>query len=443
VSDRFTAPDGSSFQTVPICRVRGIARPTPSSRITFELWLPQTGWNGRYYQLGNGGFGGNIHYPSLAAEAARGNAALLSDTGHEGTGFDAGWAVGRPERVVDFGHRSIKAASDAAAALIQAYYGRPARWRYFAGCSGGGRMALMAAQRYPRDWDGILAGAPANLWTRHLLAFAALQHRLRSVPGAWIDPALLPAIQRAALAACPAGSTGAGFASDPERCRLDPRHLRCHTGEREDCLTTAQVESLRRILAAGYQPTSAAFGDNGWRDWILNPDRDAGQLRFASETFRYLARDDPDWRIERFDPRRHRIEGWIRAAVDADSVDYRPFQARSGRILSYFGWDDPVLSPAWGLDYYRRVTRRIGATTTDFYRLFMVPGMGHCQGGPGPDSFGQSPVSPPFFDDPSHDIRRALEAWVEQGVAPESVVAVKWRNGGAGPAATQLLRPVR
>jgi feruloyl esterase len=440
ISGAIVAPDGSRVETVPVCRVRGVARPTPGSRIIFELWLPRSGWNGRYYQLGNGGFGGSIHYPSLAWEAARGNAAALSDSGHEGTGFDARWAAGRPDLVADFGHRSIKATSDAARALIAAYYGRQARWRYFAGCSGGGRMALMAAQRSPEEWDGILAGSPANQLTRQLTTFATLQHRLRAVPAAWIPPAKLPAIQRAALAACPPGTTANGFAIDPPRCRFDPRRLACRSAETDRCLTAPQVASLRRIISAGYQPTSTAY-PNGWADWVVNANRAGGQIRFAEEAFRFFGRDDPDWRVERFDPRRESIPHGVREAVDADAVDYRPFRAHGGRILSYFGWADAVLSPADALSYYRRVQGRMGGAQ-DFYRLFMVPGMGHCQGGLAPESFGQSMVSPPLADDPAHDIRRALEAWVERGIPPESLTAVRW-EGDRRAGATQRLQPVR
>ena len=170
------------------CRVRGVARPRGRLEYRFRALAARTAWSGRYYQLGNGGFAGNIDRPSLEAEAARGNAAAATDTGHRGDGFDARWAAGNPVASMDYGHRSIKATADAAAVLIAAYYGRPARWRYFAGCSNGGRQALMAAQRYPEDWDGMLAGAPANLWTDQFVAFARLQHRLRSVPGAWLPP---------------------------------------------------------------------------------------------------------------------------------------------------------------------------------------------------------------------------------------------------------------
>jgi feruloyl esterase len=447
LSARFTAGDGTSIPITPLCRVRGIARPTAASHIVFELWLPRAGWNGRYYQLGNGGFAGNIHHPSLAAEVARGNAAAITDTGHSGSPFDADWAVGRPEAVIDYGHRSIKATSDAARGLIAAYYGRPARRRYFAGCSGGGRQALMAAQRYPEAWDGILAGAPANLWTRQLTTFAALQQRLRAVPGAWLPAAKLPAIQRAALAACPPGSVTEGVANNPERCRLDPATLVCRGVASDRCLTAAEAESLRRIQAAGYQPGAAAYPGN-WTQWILNPDPAAeSQLRFATAAFRHLLRDDPDWRVEDFDLGRDRTPDALRRAIDSDSTDYARFRTRGGRILSYFGWEDAVISPRVGLEYYRRVARHMGgpARAQGFYRLFMVPGMTHCQGGLGPDSFGQSMASPPLRPDAAHDIRLALEAWVERGVAPDSLVAVRWRDGDPahGVAATRILHPAR
>ncbi|HZA52110.1 MAG TPA: tannase/feruloyl esterase family alpha/beta hydrolase, partial [Myxococcaceae bacterium] len=204
---------------------------------------------------------------------------------------------------------------------------------------------------------------------------------------------------------------------------------------------------LRRIQRAGFEPSAAAYPES-WTQWILNPDPVApSQHRFATEAFRYLVRNDPDWRVELFDPRRDRPSRWLREAVDSDSMDLARFRARGGRILSYFGWADPALSPRAGLAYYRRVVQRMGgaARTRHFYRLFMVPGMTHCQGGLGADSFGQSMVSPPLRPDAAHDIRRALERWVEQGVAPGSLVAVRYRDGDprAGVIATQILRPAQ
>jgi feruloyl esterase len=439
VAGSFRAPDDTVLDVPPLCRVRGVARPTPASRITFELWLPARGWNGRYYQLGNGGFAGNIHLPSLAAEVARGNAAAVTDTGHSAGQFDARWAAGQPELIVDYGHRSIKATSDAARALITAYYGRPPSRRYFAGCSNGGRQALKAAQLYPGDWDGVIAGAPFNPFTEQLTSFAALQQRLRTVPGAWIPPAKLPAIQRAALSSCPAGSVLGAVAADPRLCRFDPDRLLCRDAETDACLTAPQVMSLRRIVAAGFQATSAAAG--GWSQWIVNPDPAApSQLTFATQAFRHLLQSAPGWELARFDARRDASSPAVRSALDA-APDFRRFRERGGKIISYFGWADGLISPGMGLNFYREVRRNTGGApaTRSFYRLFMVPGMAHCQGGPGADAFGQSIPAPALKDDRHHDIRRALEAWVEQRIAPEMLVASK--RSGNSPAATRILRP--
>jgi feruloyl esterase len=445
LAGRFKGPDGSNLVVAPLCRVRGVARPTSRSHITFELWLPRDAWNGRYYQLGNGGFAGYIHFPSLAAEAARGNAAAITDTGHNADGFDARWAAGNPNAVTDYGYRSIKATSDAAHALITLYYGRAPARRYFAGCSIGGRQALMAAQRYPDDWDGIIAGAPANLWTSQLFTFATLQHRLRAVPGAWLPPAKLPAIQREALASCPLGTVAGGIAVDPAQCRFNAARLLCKGPEHAHCITGLQAESLRQIHAAGYQPTSAAVADN-WSRWIVNPDpASPSQLTFATQAFRYLLQHSPDWQVRDFSPW-FRIPHGVRRTLDADALDYDRFRARGGRIISYFGWSDAVISPQRGLDYYRRVARRTGAVrASEFYRLFMVPGMTHCQGGPGADSFGQSLAAPALLPDPAHDIRRALERWVEQGVAPDRLIAAKYAVEGRPERLleTRVLRPVR
>jgi feruloyl esterase len=319
------------------CRVQGEAQPTADSQIGFELWLPATGWNGRYYQLGNGGFAGTIHHPALAAELRRGNAVAATDTGHRANAFDASWALNHPEKIVDYGYRSLQETSRTAHELVRAYYGRSARYSYFTGCSNGGRQALMAAQRFPEDWDGILAGAPALDWTQQLTTFASQ----------------------------PAGDV-----------RL--------------------------------------------------------QLTFAEQFFRYLVHDDPTWNLGQFDrqrdgdlARQRRIGSQTLSQVlDATDADLTRFERRRGKLLMYFGSADDLISPQAGVDYYERVVAQMGGMerTQAFFRLFMVPGMGHCQGGASPHAFGQAYVAPGMRDDPEHDIRRALEAWVEQGKAPERIV---------------------
>lgn len=438
-SGRFAA-NGQGFDVPASCRLVGVIRGGRGSRIGFELWLPDD-WNGRYSQLGNGGFAGNIDHASLANEIRRHNATAMTDTGHKGSQFDASWALGHPERVIDYGYRSIKVTADAARSLIADYYGRRPRHRYFIGCSNGGRQALMAAQRYPEDWDGILAGSPAVQWTRQLATFAAIQHRLRSAPANWIPASKLAPIQRLAVSAC--------SPSPGEQCRLDVRRMLCSAADRPDCLTRAQAASLELIqsgprdargrpLYPGFEPTAAALPGN-WDRWILNPDRNApSDLTFATQAYRYMVLDQRDWKVEDFDSARDFSRASERqiqrrplsAILDADDTDLSRFARHGGRMIMYVGGADAVISPASGLSYYRRTAQRMGslARTRRFFRLFDVPGMQHCQGGLAPNAFGQAWVAPPLAHDPRHDIRMALEDWVEHGRAPRSIVAAKYEN---------------
>ena len=450
------------FDLPASCRISGTARPTRDSEVRFQLWLPDS-WSGRYVQLGNGGFAGNIDEPSLANEIRRGNAAAMTDTGHKANQFDASWALGQPDRIVDYGHRSIKVTSDAAHALIRAYYGRPSDRNYYVGCSNGGRQALMAAQRYPDDWDGILAGAPAVRWTRQFATFAAIQHRSLAAPANWLPAAKLPAIQRAALAGCPRRTVSHGVASDPRLCDFDARSLRCRGAETPDCLTADQAKTLQVIQAGppgpsgkphyfGFEPTSAAV-EGGWTRWIVPPRRDApDQLTFATQAYRYLILDEPSWTVDSFEQRHvplaseRQLSGRRLAEIlDADDANLSRFAARGGRLIMYFGWADPVLSPRAGTEYYERVALAMGGIprTQRFFRLFMIPGMQHCQGGLGPNAFGQAWVAPGRFTDERHDVRRALESWVERWNAPAALRAVKYRRDAvqSGIQSIQEIRP--
>jgi feruloyl esterase len=429
----FAASDGETIRVPASCRVVGIATPTSDSRVMFQLWLPD-GWNGRYSQLGNGGFAGNIDKPSLAAEIRRGNAAAMTDTGHTANQFDASWAQGHPQKIIDYGYRSIKVVSDAARSLVHDYYGVAARRRYFIGCSNGGRQALMAAQRYPLDWDGIIAGSPPVAWTRQLATFAAIQHRLRSDNANWIPAANLPAIQRAAIAACGEAAL---------QCRVDVSRL---------ALTSAQAGTLDFIqtVPLGFDPRFAALPNN-WDQWILNPDRNApSDLAFATQAYRFFILDRPDWQVEEFDAARdfklasrRKIAGQSLASIlDADDTDLRPFERHGGKLILYVGGADAVISPAAGVDYYQRVVRRMGMQRTRrFARLFVVPGMQHCQGGVEPNAFGQAWVAPAARMDGEHDIREALNAWVERASPPASLTAVRYEAGGFREVASRVLYP--
>lgn len=404
-----------------VCRVSGSAHPVPGADIRFTVYLPAPErWSGRYYQIGNGGFAGAIHLPTLDEGARRGDAIAATDTGHRGHGFDASWAAGNRQALADYGWRSIKATRDAAQSLTQAYYGKAPNRHYFMGCSNGGRMALMAAARWPEDWDGVIAGAPANPWTLQFRHFGEIQDRMRAGDG-WLGPAELALIQRTARAACPAKAVQNGIAQSPEACRPDWSRLACTDGAKAGCLSIGQLASLGRIIGAGYEP--AAMDVDDWQRWIANPDTAAqSQLTFAEQSRQYLF-------------------GQFTPAELSENLDVRPanlqrFRDRGGRVLSYFGWSDAVIAPHLGIGWYRSVERATKGKgpATDFYRLFMVPGMQHCQGGASATSFGQSLDAPASFQTPEYDIRLALEHWVEAGAPPD---VLRSRNGGVESA----LRP--
>lgn len=438
----FTATPDQQFALPSTCRIVGVARPTHDSQIGFELWLPDR-WTGRYVQLGNGGFAGNIDQPSLANETRRGNAAAMTDTGHKASQFDASWAIGHPEKVVDYGYRSIKVTADAAKELIREFYGRLAGHRYFIGCSNGGRQALMAAQRFPRDWDGVLAGSPPVQWTRQLASFAAIQHRLRATSENWIPTSKLSLIQRVAAADCAAQETRSNILN----CRVDRRHIVCHGPEQPNCLTAAQAATLDLIqsgprnargrrLYFGFDPTAAAVPNN-WDQWIVNPDRDTpSQLTFATQAYRYLILDQPDWQIGDLDvghdlsraSDRMIVGSRLSTILDPDDSDLGSFQSDGGKLIMYVGSADALVSPAAALTYYQNLVRHTGglAKTRRFARLFVVPGMQHCQGGLAPNAFGQSWIAPGLSRDPDNDIRLALEAWVERDRTPQSITAAKY-----------------
>ncbi|MBW8812271.1 MAG: tannase/feruloyl esterase family alpha/beta hydrolase [Caulobacterales bacterium] len=329
------------------CRIGAELAPTAGSRIGVQLWLPLARWSGRYVQLGTGGFAGTIPTPALAAEVARGNAVGVTDTGHVGEdGFDARWAAGRPEAVAGYGYRSIKVAADAARALTAAFYGRAPAWRYFVGCSNGGRQGLMAAQRYPDDWDGVLAGAPALDWTGQLSRFARIQQALRR-PGAAIPVAKLPLIQAAA--------------------RAGRRVPTCRGADARDCLTPGQQAALAHI-ARDFDPAYAAT-PGGWDTWIVNPDPAAQtQATFAEGFFRHMVQDRPDWRLEDLSAADLRRARALSPVLDAQAGLSR-FRARGGKLVIYTGLADPVISPRPVIAYHQR------AGGADFSRLYRIPGM--------------------------------------------------------------------
>jgi feruloyl esterase len=453
----------------PHCEVAGVARPTSDSEIDFLLWLPPTStWNGKYMQFGNGGWAGTIQPVVLARPLALGYAISATDDGHRSTGMmpDASFAIGHPEKLIDFGYRAVHETVLASKAILRKYYGKPDGHDYFVGCSDGGREALMEAQRYPEDFDGILAGAPANHWT-HLLAGALWNElALKSKPESAISPAKLPAIQKAALAQCDAlDGVKDGVIEDPRTCHFNPSVLLCHGAETSECLTQPQIDAIAKVYSGpkdsatgeqifpGWEPGAEADPD-GWGLWILGPIQSA----FANTFFGQALHEDPKWDWHTADLSREvRLADEKAASIlNSWNPDLRSFRAHGGKLIQYHGWEDAAIAPRDSINYYEQVRTFLGrypdprpnggAPIESFYRLFMVPGMQHCGGGQGPSNFGNGYTSPEsgIPVDADHDIILALDRWVTQGIAPERIIANGTIGGdpNVGVAGARLTRPL-
>jgi len=447
--------DASFYKTLPaFCRVVVDAAPSADSSIKIEVWMPVDGWNGKFRGEGNGGFAGEIGYIGMARALAGGYATAGTDTGHVGGGTDASWALGHPEKVTDFGYRAIHEMTRVAKAAIKGSYGSGPRHSYFASCSNGGRQALMEAQRFPEDYDGILAGAPANFWT-HLLTKALADAQATTLEQAsYIPSGKLAAIARAVNAACDAQDGVAdGILNDPSKCHFDPVILLCREGDAEECLTGPQVKALKRLYAGphdaggreifpGYLP-GAEEGPGGWGPWITGPAPGKSLLfAFGGGYYSNMVYEKRDWNY-----RDVKIEEAVKAAdeksariLNATDPNLTAFKARGGKLILYHGWNDPAISALNTINYYNRVVSRMGGKETDaFARLYMAPGVQHCGGGPGPDSFGQNGTTD--GKDPEHNMGLALEQWVEKGIAPSVIVATKYEGDDSGKRVT-MTRPL-
>jgi len=436
----FTPPTGTAaapFKALPgFCRVTGVIKPTSDSEIKFEVWMPSSGWNGKFQGIGNGGFAGSISQPALAAAVARGYAAASTDTGH--TSSDASWALGHPEKIADYGHRAVHEMTEKAKLIISAFYGNGPKRSYFASCSNGGRQALMEAQRYPNDYDGLIAGAPANQFTHILTGFAWNLQATLNDPASYIPATKLKAIEGAVLAACDArdGVTD-GVIDDPTKCSFNPSVLLCKGAESNDCLTEKQLTALKKIYAGprtstgeqiipGFLP-GGETGPGGWLAWITGAGSNKGlQFFFATQTFANMVYNNPAWDFKTFNLDRDGklADQKLAASLNATDPNLKAFKARGGKLILYHGWSDAALPPVNTINYFQNVVAKLGHREAgSFIRLFMVPGMQHCGGGPGPNTFGAFVTN--AQSDPQHDMSLALERWVEQGIAPDQIIASK------------------
>ena len=427
------------------CRVSGVIKPTSDSDIKFEVWMPSKAWNGKFQGIGNGGFAGTISVGALATAVSRGYATASTDTGHSTT--DASWALGHPEKIVDYGHRAVHEMTEKAKAIVSAFYGSAPKHSYFASCSNGGRQALMEVQRYPKDYDGVIAGAPANYFTHILTGFAFNLQATTNDPASYISPNKLKAIEAAALASCDArdGVTDSVL-DDPTKCRFDPSVLLCKGPESDECLTDKQVIALKKIydgprtakgeqIIPGFVP-GGETGSGGWQAWITGSGSNKGaQYFFSSQAFANMVYNNASWDLKTFELERDNklADEKLEAIINATDPNLKEFKARGGKLILYHGWSDAALPPVNTINYFQGVVTKMGQRDVNsFMRLYMVPGMQHCGGGPGPSIFGSTVT--PAQSDAQHDMTIALERWVEQGVAPEQIIATKRQGDPKSPA---------
>jgi feruloyl esterase len=420
----FTQPGGrggNPFADLPaFCRVAATLRPTADSDIKMEVWLPASGWNGKFLMVGNGGWNGNVDRNAIAAGLRRGYAAAGTDTGHEGGG---GPWMANQEKLIDFGYRAVHETTAKAKALINAYYGNTPRLSYFQGCSAGGRQGLKSAQKFPEDFDGIVAGAPAlNTTGRAIFAVYAAQ-ALRKEDGSYIPSSKYPAIHRAVLDACDAkDGVKDDVLENPRACTWDPKTIECKAGADDaSCLTPAQVVAARAL----YQPVKNAKtgrlifsglelgSEMGWSTF-------GAQQAFpiATQMFQQMVFKNPAWDFKtlNYDSDIALVDSIEKGNINAMDPNLKPFISRGGKLIQYHGWADQQIPSGTSPEYYTAVTQALGGAdkVKNNYRLFMVPGMGHCGGGDGTATF---------------DMLTALEQWVEKGKAPDQIPASRIVEG--------------
>jgi hypothetical protein len=336
--------------------------------------------------------------------------------------------------------------------VIEAYYGKQQDKAYFDACSDGGREALMEAQRFPADYDGILAGAPANAWSTMLAAGVAAVQTLAADPRSYIPDWKLPAIQKASLEACDAlDDVKDGIINVPAQCRFDPKVLLCKGEDALDCLTQAQIDTLKALYkgAVGRDgknvfPGFSMGDETGWREWVVGEDPEASLFsRFVRNNFRYIVTGDPKWSALTADVDASLQQSRSKTAEDLDATDpdLTAFASRGGKLILYHGWNDAAIAPGNTIAYYTEMEKKMGKQKVDsFARLYMVPGMEHCNGGPGASAFGQFGMA--TAKGPEDGLFDSLQAWVEKGKPLDDVIATKYAPSEAGAMKVVMTRPL-
>ena len=365
---KFVPPGGGGAAAAAglpaFCRVALTIKPSSDSDIKSEVWLPMSGWNGKFLQVGNGAWGGSIQYGPLGDGLRRGYAAASTDTGH--TGADASFAVGHPEKLIDFGYRSVHETAVQGKATVAALYGTAPRLSYFNGCSGGGRMSFMEAQRFPEDFDGIIAGAPGYNRTDGAFQSLGAMQATHKDPASFIPASKYPMLHKAALDKCDAvDGLKDGLITDPRSCKFDPAVLACKGADGPSCLTAPQVAAAQKIYAPVDRSEDRQGGVRGSRAWqrdALGRDlrRTAAPDVLRPRAVPRLPGPEvglPEPRHQQA-PRARAEEG--RRHPDGDVTDLKPFVGRGGKLLIYHGWEDQNISPRMSVEYYEKVRRDDG-----------------------------------------------------------------------------------
>jgi feruloyl esterase len=414
-------PPGITFDGLPaFCRVGVTTSPVLGSEIKFEVWLPAEDWNGKFVGTGNGGFFGTIARHEMSDPLIKGYAVANTDAGHEGGPSDTSFALGSPEKLIDFGWRAIHEMTEKSKAIVAAYYGEHVRRSYWTGCSEGGREGLIEAQRFPGDYDAIFAGAPGHDLVPLAAQWVLIQQRLTD-PNASLSVSKLPMLKEAAVSACDAADGVIDqVIEEPYTCSFDPVELRCAQGETQQCLMAQEIEAAREIYRgpvnprtgeqifpgpepgsepewSSFLPSAYPLGENYFRDFIMR---------------------DPDWDIFTFD-----FDADVTRAVSLDpgelmatDPDLSGFINRGGKLLLWHGWTDGLISPQSSIDYYNDVIAAMGEDSiNDSLRLLMAPGIDHCGGAAYTTGF---------------DPLAVLDEWVEQGKAPDRVIAIRPTGDG-------------
>jgi len=452
---KFTPPVQAIFRQqapVPVafCRVTGSIKPTADSNIKFEVWLPESGWTGRYESVGNGGFAGSIRYDSMVRPLIGGSAVASTDDGHSGPAVgpnSASWALGHPQKIVDYGYRAVHLTAEDAKRITAAFYGSLPKHSYFVGCSKGGQEGLMEAQRYPEDFDGIVSGAAANQWTNLFSSFSWGAKINLANRGSYIAPQDLEKIGSAVAASCDAADgVKDGVINDPLRCRVEPSTI---------ALTPEQLKTFQAIhdgpKTSSGERIYAGLPYGGetiqWNHTVTGPSFElapveAEESMYGNGFFANFVYQDANWTFRSFDIDKTPIDARNKVGqfLNADDVQFTKFKARHGKILAFHGWADSIVTPLGAIGYYNKVVAAQGGAggsgtagggtvetrsleeTQKFFRLFLAPAVGHCAGGPGPNEFGQRGGD----GDAEHDIVAALEQWVEKDIPPQRIIATKF-----------------